>query len=119
MRLMLALILCVPALAQPASVSRVLRTFDFEERRLGNDEDLPMHWLKVEASGFPHYVNGRLTTDHVHGGHHSFRLDLNGGSLLYRLEANQIPVQAGATYHIEGYIQTTPMPHARARLTAY
>ena len=37
------------ASAQPAEVSRVLRTIDFEERRLGNAEDLPMHWRKVEA----------------------------------------------------------------------
>ena len=34
--------------------------FDFEERRLGNVEDLPMHWGKILAHGFPHYVNGRL-----------------------------------------------------------
>ena len=49
--------------AQPAEVSRVLRTFDFEERRLGNAEDLPMNWTKVDGPGLPHYVNGRLTTD--------------------------------------------------------
>ena len=37
-RLALAFCLLLPALAsaQPADVKRVLRTFDFEERRLGN-----------------------------------------------------------------------------------
>ena len=60
----LGLILAAATLcrAQPAEVSRVLRTFDFEERRLGNAEDLPMNWTKVEGPGLPHYVNGRLTT---------------------------------------------------------
>jgi len=116
------LILCLIApavLGQPAQVSRVLRKIDFEERRLGNDEDLPMHWTKVEATGFPHYVNGRLTKDQAHGGEYSFRFDLDGGSLLYRYDAHQIPVQTGATYVIEGYVQTTPMKYARARISAY
>ena len=39
------------SVAQPADVKRVLRTFDFEERRLGNKEELPMHWAKVDGFG--------------------------------------------------------------------
>src|SRR5947209_8031477 len=116
------LILCLfsfAVAAQPSAVSRVLRNIDFEEHRLGNDEDLPMHWVKVEAPGFPHYVNAHLTTDRAHTGAHSFRFDLNGGSLLFRYESGQIPVQLGATYQIEGWVQTTPQVHARARMTAY
>src|SRR5438309_7417784 len=114
MRTVFQLILCflAPAiLAQPASVSRVLRNIDFEAHNLGNDEDLPMHWVKVEAPGFPHYVNARLTTDRAHSGKHSFRFDLNGGSLLFRYESGQIPTQLGATYQIEGFAQTTPLIH--------
>src|SRR5438270_6663445 len=100
MRTLIALIFActLPALAQPATVTRVLRTIDFEERRLGNDEDLPMHWVKVEAPGFPHYLAGKLTTDRAHGGEHSFRFDHNGGSLLYRYEPRQIKVTRGACY---------------------
>src|SRR4051812_29956296 len=105
--------------AQPADVKRVLRTFDFEERRLGNDEDLPMHWAKVEGPGLPHYVNGRLSPDRAHSGQYSFRFDLNGGSLVYRYDVGQIRVQPGAHYRVEGYVQTTPLPSARARITAY
>jgi hypothetical protein len=105
--------------AQPAEVSRVLRTFDFEERRLGNAEDLPMNWTKVEGPGLPHYVNGRLTTDRARSGQYSFRFDLNGGSLVYRYDAGRIKVQQGAHYRIEGYAQTTALANARARITAY
>src|SRR3954469_9426406 len=76
--------------AQPADVNRILRSFDFEERRLGNVEDLPMNWSKVEGGGLPHYVNGALATDRVHGGKYSFKLDLNGGSLVYRYAHGQI-----------------------------
>jgi hypothetical protein len=108
-----------PLRAQPAEVNRVLRTFDFEERRLGNVEDLPMHWVKVEGPGLPHYVNGRLTTDLAHAGQYSFRLDLDGGGILYRHAPTQIGILTGAHYRIEGYCHTTVLPHARARMTAY
>src|SRR5258706_4228979 len=113
------LLWCSVAFAQPAEVNRVLRMFDFEERRLGNAEDLPMNWNKAEGPGLPHYVNGRITTDRSRSGKYSFRFDLNGGSLVYRYDAGRIKVQPGAHYRVEGYVQTTPLANARARLTAY
>jgi len=120
-KLILTLFLLLPgwAFAQPAQVNRVLRTFDFEERQLGNPEDTPMHWLKVEGPTLPHYVNGRLTTDRARSGKYSFRMDLNGGGCLYRYEPGQMKVRAGAHYRIEGFVQTTTLVNARARLTAY
>ena len=97
----------------------MLRTFDFEERALGNDEDQPMHWSKVDGEGFPHYVNGRLATDTARSGKFSFRFDLDGGSLAYRYQPGLIKVRPGGHYHVEGYCKTTLLPHARARMTAY
>jgi hypothetical protein len=108
-----------PARAQPEQVTRVLRTFDFEERRLGNEEDLPMHWIKVAGPGLPHYVNGQLAKDRKRSGDYSFRFDLNGGSLIYRYSAGQISVQQGAHYRVAAFCQTTILPNARARVTAY
>jgi hypothetical protein len=105
--------------AAPADVSRVLKSIDFEERRLGNREDLPMHWSKVSGTGLPNYVNGRLSDDSAHGGQWSFRFDLNGGSLIYRYDPHQVAIHSGAHYRIDCYCRTTPLPHARARLTAY
>jgi hypothetical protein len=107
------------ALADAGDNDRVLRTIDFEERQLNNPEDLPMHWLKVEGPAIPHYVNGKLSNDRARSGEYSFRFDLNGGSLVYRYEPGRIHVQGGSHYRIETYVQTTPLPHARARLTAY
>lgn len=117
--LILTLLLAAPAFAVPESVSRILRSFDFEERRLGNVEDLPMHWTKVEGKSLPHYVNGRLATDVARSGRYAFRFDLNGGGLIYRYDSGQIPVQRGAHYRVEGYVKTTVLPRARARITAY
>jgi hypothetical protein len=114
----LALSAC-PLHAAPRGVTRVLRTFDFEERRLGNAEDLPMHWIKVEGPGLPHYVNGKLSTDRARSGKYSFRFDLNGGGLVYRYPAGQISVQTGAHYRVEGFVQTTVMANAKARISAY
>jgi hypothetical protein len=105
--------------AAPAAVSRVLRTFDFEERRLGNAESLPMEWIKVEGPGLPHYVNGTLATDRAHDGKYSFRFDLNGGGLIYRYPPGQIPVHVGAHYRVDGFVQTTVLLNARACISAY
>jgi hypothetical protein len=113
------LFLPVFALAQPANVNRTLCNFDFEERRLGNEEDLPMNWVKTEGDHFPHYVNAKLSSDRAHGGKYSFRFDLNGGSLCYRYPAGLIHVQAGAHYRVESYVQTTPLANARAVMSAY
>jgi hypothetical protein len=119
--LALALLLCFASRLWGANgeVSRVLRTFDFEERRLGNVEDLPMHWEKVQGPGLPYYVNGRLSKERVRNGEYSFRFELDGGSLIYRYGPSLIPVTRGAHYRIEGFCQTTVLPNARARITAY
>ncbi|QOV90350.1 hypothetical protein [Humisphaera borealis] len=105
--------------AAPDEVKRVVRTFDFEERRLGNPEDLPMHWVKVAGPGYPHYVNGRLATGVSRSGKYAFRFDLDGGSLAYRYEANRIKVMAGAHYRIETAVRTTLLTQARAVMTAW
>ncbi|HEY2587793.1 MAG TPA: hypothetical protein VGI81_18755, partial [Tepidisphaeraceae bacterium] len=107
------------SLARGVEVSRTLKTFDFEERRLGNQGDLPIGWMKVAGPGLPHYVNGKLANDHHRSGDYSFRFDLNGGGLIYRYPAKLLKVQQGARYRIEAFCQTTPLPNARARLTAY
>lgn len=104
--------------AVPESVNRILRSIDFEERRF-HTEDLPMHWTKVEGPQLPHYVNGALSTDNARSGRYSFKLSLNGGGLIYRYDSGQIPVHRGAHYRVETHVQTTVLPHARARLTAY
>src|SRR4029079_7919884 len=68
--------------AAPPELTRGLSPFYFEERRLGNDEELPMYWEKVEGAAYPHYVNARLSTDRARSGKYSFRFALNGGRLV-------------------------------------
>jgi hypothetical protein len=106
-------------LARADDPTRVLRSFDFEERERGNVEDVPMDWVKVEGPGLPHYVNGMLTTEAAHAGRTSFRFDLDGGSLIYRYPSGKIRVHANANYRIGVRVRADAMPNARARLTAY
>jgi hypothetical protein len=107
-----------PAAGQPSAVTRTLRTIDFEERRAGNLESTPMHWVKVEGPGLPHYVDARLATDAARSGRFSFRFDLNGGSLVYRYLPSRVPVQRHASYRVESWVRTTPLQRARARMSA-
>ena len=51
------------AFCDPPPPARGLKIIDFEERKLGNNEDLPMHWVKISGPGLPHYVNGYLSND--------------------------------------------------------
>lgn len=105
--------------AAPPEVNRILRVMDFEERKLGNVEPLPMHWEKVVGPDLPHYVNGALSRDRHRSDDYSFKFDLNGGGLIYRYDPHQLPIEVGVRYRVETYVQTTVLPNARARLTAY
>jgi hypothetical protein len=99
--------------------SRILKSFDFDERKDGNNEDQPMNWTKLDGRDFPHYVTGRLTTDRHRSGNYSFRMDLDGGNCIYRYKPGLLKVQPGAHYRAEVFCQTTTLRYARARLTAY
>lgn len=132
-----ALILALWApLAHGAAGDRLLRWFDFDERKFNNPEDLPMHWEKAEGPGLPHYVTGQMVSDVGRQSGHAFRMDLNGGSVTYRTQiltpqeaeaaataglpnAGAVPVVRGTAYRIEAWVKTTPLENARARLAAY
>jgi len=105
MRATLIFIALLAAQAHAQDLDRTLKTLDFEERRLGNPEELPMHWTKVEGPGMPHYVNGRFSTERARSGKYSFLYELNGGSITYRYDPRQVPVKGGAHFRV---------PHGRS-----
>lgn len=109
----------IPKAEAPARLSRVLKTFDFEERDRGNVEGVPAGWLKIEGPGLPHYLHGEFDSKVAASGAASFRFDLNGGSVIYRYPAGQIPVMAHAMYRVSVLCRTTPLVAARAQVTAY
>ncbi len=116
----LGLVVCamVSARVHAAQVTRLIKVIDFEERRLGNDEAVPMHFSQVQGPDLPHYLSGTITGERANSGKYSFRFDLDGGSLVYRYDAEQLPVSAGAHYRIDAMVSTTALEHARARISA-
>lgn len=115
------------AQSQPSEFGegRIVKFFDFDERKLGNPEDLPMYWTKVQDEkrpGLPHYVNGKLDGEVGRSSPYSFRFDLNGGSLIYKFDpavGGKIPVKKNARYRIQGYVKTTALENAKARISGY
>ena len=39
---------------------RVVRRFDFDERRFGNYDPVPMRWKQGDQAGFPPYLEGKF-----------------------------------------------------------
>jgi hypothetical protein len=98
---------------------RIVKTFDFDERKLGNYEDLPMNWNKITGSGHPWFLAPSFDDQAGHFAPPSFRLAIKGGSLGAEYVAKNIPVHPSSDYRITAWIRPEGLSHAGARLTAY
>lgn len=99
--------------------SRILKTFDFEEKALGNYEPIPMYFNKVAGRGYPLFTGGKFVNDVYRSANTSFQLVLDGGSVAYRLAAGKLPINPQADYYIVGFVKTSALAHARTELTAW
>jgi hypothetical protein len=109
-----------PAMAgqHDAVLQRVVRRFDFEERKLGNFEPMPMHWFRVKGPGFPHYTGIGFDRTTAASLETSLKLQLNGGSAAVVLEAGTLPAIPQARYLVTANVRTDKLRNSRARLTA-
>lgn len=105
----------VPARADGAAhpSQQLVGQFDFDERPLGNFEELPMKWVRLTGVGLPAYSAGRLDDEVGHTGPPSLRFDIQGGSAACEY-VGELPVKAGCDYRVEGYIRTDGLRNARA-----
>jgi hypothetical protein len=102
--------------------SRILRTFDFEETRLGNFESVPMYWSKVAGRGYPAYSSGAFDRTVFRSSKSSFKLDTIGGSVAYRFSPppeQRIPVLPDSDYYVLAFARTSKLKHACADITAW
>ncbi|MFA9476928.1 hypothetical protein ACERK3_01345 [Phycisphaerales bacterium AB-hyl4] len=129
-------------LAQSAVVrpQRLVHRFDFEERQLGNFEEMPMHWYPIGRSaqtpepgfhrqplhreligrlGYPRHTQIRFDTRHAIAGEHSFYLGLDGGNAGAYLEVGTLPAVPGSDYMIIAHVRTGHLERAGAYVTAY
>ena len=98
---------------------RIVKDFDFDERRFGNFDPVPMHWRRHGGVGFARYLEGEFDASVGHGAAPSFRLDLDGGSLGYHYEGRDISVRTNSDYLIVAWVKTRSLEIARAYFTAY
>ncbi|MBN2561338.1 MAG: hypothetical protein JXQ75_10455 [Phycisphaerae bacterium] len=98
---------------------RVVKTFDFDERELGNYEDLPMNWNQVAGPGFPRFLEPCFDDEVGHMAPPSFRLTIEGGSLGAHYLAKDIPVYPSSDYRITFWVRPAGLVHARACVSAY
>ena len=91
-------------------------------RRLGFEERATTDWSHVfeQAPGLPRrglFFDAVVDESVRHRGQSSLRLELEGGSISYRmLPEAAIPLESDADYRISGWIRTEGLENAQARL---
>lgn len=119
---------------------RLVHYFDFEERKLGNYEDLPMHWYVtgrspqsadpnfnrqphhqalVKRDGFPEWTDVRFDSTAARSGKYGFKLGLNGGNAGAFLEIGTLPAVPTSDYQVNAWVKTEALDRAGARVVAY
>ncbi len=104
---------------RPATTSRMVHRFDFDERSRGNVEDVPMHWMPVRTDGFPVFTGGRFDRDVGHPEGPSFYLATEGRSVAYVYSGPDTPLRARCDYQVQGFIRPDRLSHARACVSAH
>jgi hypothetical protein len=104
---------------RPTRVFEVVKRFDFNERPLGNYEDVPMYWQQLDGDGLPPYSRGRFDDGIGHAAPPSFRFDLQGGSIAYEYIHTDMTIQPGTDHMLAGYIRANGLEHSRAFVQAY
>lgn len=102
----------------PFIARRIIKVFDFNERPLGNLEDIPMYWQKIKAAGFVHYVNGKFD-EKIGSPAPSFKLQLNGGNVGYIYTARRIPAFPNSDHKIIAKVRAEDIRYARGYLEAF
>ena len=105
---------------EPISARRIIKHFDFDERPLQNLGTVPVYWRPLRMEGFPAYLEGRFDTQVGRSSAPSFRLDLDGGSIAYQYEGNDIAVRSNhSDYLVVAWVKTSGLTNTRAYLTAF
>lgn len=109
----------VTDLSTSAMKHRIVKSFDFDERGLGNFESVAMNWLPIEGPAYRRFLEARFDETVGHLAPPSFLLALQGGSLASQYFAKDVSVRAGSEYRLTAWIRPQRLVHARAYLTIY
>ena len=101
-------------------ISSRIKFFDFDERKLGYYEDVPMHWEQLRGPGLPAmYAKGQFDLDVGHDAPPSFRLEIASGNVCYEYGHLDLTVVPDSDYAITGYIRPENLRHAGALIAVY
>ena len=103
----------------PLAVRRIVKGFDFDEKRFGNYSNQPLNWQQHVDIGFPQYLEGTFDLQAGHTAAPSFRLDLDGGSLAFDYLGRDIAVKPNCDYLVVIWCRTDGLQTARAYATTY
>jgi hypothetical protein len=105
-------------LSDPTTPRHILKRFDFNERHLGNVEDVPMYWQQRIGPNLPHYNTGTFDRSIGHNAPPSFRLTAITESVAFTYSRNDIPVEPGSRYLVSAWVRTEGFRKSRAHLAA-
>ncbi len=101
----------------PLAYRRIVKGFDFDERRFGNYADLPLSWERHNAAGFPPFLEGRFDRDAGRTAPPSFLLELDGGSVAFHYKGQDIAVRPNCDYLLVIWVKTEGLKTSRAYAT--
>ncbi|MBX3393981.1 MAG: hypothetical protein KF841_01300 [Phycisphaerae bacterium] len=104
---------------QNDSLARIVRSFDFDERKFGNYDSMPMNWRQIVEPGYPRFLEPRIDETIGHDAPPSFHLALQGGNLGAVYVGREIPIDPRCAYRIVGWIRPRGLKHAGAFISAH
>lgn len=108
-----------PVLDPAARIRRLVHTFDFDERHVGNLDDVPLFWVQFEGRSFPRFVTGSFDFQVGHDDSPSLYVDAAGRNAAYRYAGPALRVVPTSDYYIGVWIRPNGAGGTRATLSAY
>lgn len=99
--------------------TNIVHQFDFDERAIGNVDEVPRDWEPLRIHGFPRYARGQFDLEIGRTRPPSFRLKSSGRNVAYQYVGNTIKTRPRTGYRIESFVMLDKVIHARACLSAY
>ncbi len=101
------------------STERVVHRFDFNERVIGNLEEVPKYWEPLRLRGFPVFASGAFDESVGHAAPPSFYLSSEGRNVAFLYGGSDTRVRAGGAFRIVGHIRPDALQRGRACLSAH
>jgi len=98
---------------------RVVKVFDFDERKFGNFESLPMNWLRIDAPNFPSFLEPAFDMTVGRSAAPSFGMAIRTGNVGAYYRAKDIVADTDSEYRISAWVKTEALEHAGALITAF